>query len=146
MVRGRTNDEGWADFPALSFPGATVLVESSSCGRRRVGWRGGEKELKLELVPEAVLSGEVTAAGRKPMETFYVSVRSGAGDEIFTEVRPDEKGRFRISEMPAGVWTVTIRAEDRELKPYEEVVTLGPGDSKAMAVVLQKQRRAKGEL
>ncbi len=145
MVRSRTNDDGWADFPSLAFRGATVLVESPGFARQRVGWREEEKELKLELPAEAVLSGEVTVGG-KPAEKLNVSLRSAAGDTVFAEARAEDKGRFRIGELPGGAWTVTIRSEDPTLAPHEGPLTLLPGDSKKITVELPKQPRQKSEL
>ncbi len=65
MTRGRTDEQGWADFPGLACGEATVLVQAPGFGRQRLGWRDGRSELVVALQPEAVLAAEVRdAAGR----------------------------------------------------------------------------------
>src|SRR5262249_34121657 len=76
MVRARTAADGWADFPALSFSAATVVVQAPGYGRQRLGWRAREKDLALELAKEAVLSGEVLDAKGKPVKVCYVHLES----------------------------------------------------------------------
>jgi beta-lactamase regulating signal transducer with metallopeptidase domain len=138
MARGRTAADGWVAFPALSFGGATVLVEAPGYGRQRVGWRNGEKELRVELAPEAVVVGEVRDAAGRPVKEFYVSLMSG-GDQISTSVGSDDKGRFRIAELPAGAWTVTVRGADGLSTLHQEQVTLEAGETKELKI------EAKGE-
>src|SRR5262249_6360607 len=100
MIRGRTGNDGWAGFPSLSFSGATVLVQAAGYGRARIGWRGGQNELTAKLLPEGVITGEVRAPSGEPMKAYYVNVNSG-GDHISLAVEPEDKGHFRIAELPA---------------------------------------------
>jgi hypothetical protein len=101
MVRNRTADDGWADFPALSFSGATVLVQAPGFSRYRVAWRKGEKELTAELTKEAVIKGTIHDAAGKPLVSGHVNVRSKS-EQISVTVRPDDKGQFHISELLLG--------------------------------------------
>jgi hypothetical protein len=137
MVRGRTAADGWADFPALSFGGATVLVRAPGYARYRQGWRNGQKNLTAELPPEAVLAGVVTAAG-KPVKKFYVSV-AGGGDQVSASVGPDALGRFRVAELPAGTWQVTVRDRDGMGILYEGQITLTAGETKELNVEAKKE-------
>jgi beta-lactamase regulating signal transducer with metallopeptidase domain/protocatechuate 3,4-dioxygenase beta subunit len=130
MVRGRTGADGVAEFPSLSMLGATVLVRAPGYARHRVGWRDAAKELKCEMVKEAVLTGEVRDAAGKPLKDFYVNL-SGGGDQISASVGADEKGRFRIAELPAETWGVTIRGgEYGRLTLHTDSVTLKAGETK----------------
>ncbi len=138
MERGRTGADGWAGFPGVSFGEATVLVQALGFGRYRAGWRNGQKELKVELAPEAVLAGLVRDAAGAPVRDFHVNLASG-GDQISASVRPDAKGRFRIAELPAGTWTVSIRGADGLAMLYESQVTLKPGQTKELTVDTEKQ-------
>jgi hypothetical protein len=138
MVRGRTAADGWADFPALSFGGATVLAQAVGYGRQRVGWRNGEKELTVELAPEAILAGEVRDAAGGLVKEFYVNLQSG-GDQISAGVGADQKGRFRVAELPAGTWKLVVRGADGVSTLYEEQVTLKAGETKELKIHAKKE-------
>jgi hypothetical protein len=124
MARKRTGKDGWADFPALGFGGATVLVEAPGYGRARRGWRDGQKEITVELAKEAVVAGVVTDAAGRPLGDFQVSVFNG-GDRIHTTVGPAAKGRFRINRLPAGEWTVTVFTGNRQAATATVTVKAG---------------------
>jgi hypothetical protein len=138
MVRSRTEDDGWADFPILGFGGATVVVQAPGYARQRVGWRDGKRAVMLELAPEAIIAGEVTTATGVPLKTFYVGVNSG-GERISTSVGPPQQGRFRIAGLPAGEWTLTIRGTDGLSVLHEERVTLRAGETRQLKVQAQPE-------
>jgi beta-lactamase regulating signal transducer with metallopeptidase domain/protocatechuate 3,4-dioxygenase beta subunit len=138
MVRCRTDAAGRANFPALSFGDATVLVQAPGYARRRLGWRDRRKELEVELAPEAVLAGEVHEAGGEPVKAFYVRLMSG-GDQIGTSYGPDAKGRFRLGELPAGKWSIVIGREGDQKALYQETTTLGAGETRELPVVAKKE-------
>jgi hypothetical protein len=133
VARGRTDARGQANFPALGFGGATVLVQAQGFGRRRLAWRDGQKELKVELEPEAVYAGDVHDAAGKPVEIFSVNLTAN-GDQIITSVGPDARGRFRLDGLPAGKWKIVIRAEDWFSILYEGTVTLGTGETRDLSI------------
>jgi uncharacterized GH25 family protein len=133
MVRGRTAADGKASFPALSFAGATVLVRAPGFARHRVGWRDGAKELTCELAKEAVLTGVALDAAGKPVQAFYVQLRNG-GDQISTSVGADDKGKFRVAELPAGTWEVTVRGLDGLSVLHRATVVLKAGETKELKV------------
>jgi hypothetical protein len=137
MARGRTGADGVADFPALSFNAATLLVQKPGYARYRVGWRNGRKEVTTQLTPEAVLTGEVRDAGGNPLKAFYVRLTC-EGDWISTSVGPDDKGRFRFTELPAGTWSVEVRGPDGLSELYQEQVTLDAGQTKEMKIQTKK--------
>jgi beta-lactamase regulating signal transducer with metallopeptidase domain len=138
MGRRRTAADGWADFPALSFASATVLVRAPGHARYRVGWRDGAKELTCELGKEAVLTGEVCDEAGKPVETFYVNL-TGGGDQIAATVEPEDKGRFRIAELPAGTWQVLVRGADGRSTLHQAEVMLRAGETKELTIKTKKQ-------
>jgi hypothetical protein len=138
MVRGRTAGDGWADFPALAFAEATVLVRAPGYARRRLGWRDGQKELTLELEPEAILTGEVRDTADRPARAFYVNVMS-RGDQISASASPDGNGRFRITELPAGTWSVTVRDADGRSTLYQGSVTLEAGGTRELTIKAKKE-------
>jgi RNA polymerase sigma factor (sigma-70 family) len=138
MVRGRTAAGGWADFPALMFSGATVLVQVPGFARHRSGWRDGQKELTIQLAPEAVLTGEVCDSAGKPLKAVYISLRSGS-DQISAKVGSDDKGRFRIAELPAGEWMIVVSSDNGRTTLYEEKVVLKAGASKELQIVAKKE-------
>jgi beta-lactamase regulating signal transducer with metallopeptidase domain len=140
MVRGHTGADGWADFPALSFASATVLVQPPGYARYRVGWRDGAKELTCELAPEAVLTGEVQGADGKPVQAYYVNLSaSGGGDQVSAAVEPEGRGRFRITGLPAGTWQVVIRDIDGRSTLHQETVEVQAGQTKELKVKTGKQ-------
>ncbi len=141
MVRGRTAAEGRADFPALTFSGATVLVQAPGFARHRSGWRDGKKELMIQLAPEAILTGEVCDSEGKPLKEFYVNLSSGGGDQISAKVGSDGKGRFRIAELPAGEWMIVVRSDDGRTTLYQDKVVLKEGASKELQIVAKEEQR-----
>ncbi len=138
MVRGRTGVDGWADFPALSFGGATVLVQAPGCARHRISWRNGQKELTVELAPEAVVAGEVRGATGEPVRAFHIDLTFG-GDQISASVVPDDRGRFRIAELPSGVWTLTIRSAQDHSMLHHEQIPLKVGEMKELKIETKKE-------
>jgi hypothetical protein len=125
VVRGRTAADGAANFPALGFSGATVIVRAPGYGRQRVPWRQEEKDLKVVMPAAAVVTGEVRDLGGAPLKRFYVSATSD-GDRISVAIKPDDRGRFRIDELPPGSWTITVRAADGSML-HEETIALEAG-------------------
>lgn len=134
MVRTRTGADGWAKFPPLSFGAATVLVQAPGYGRHRFGWREGQKELTAELAPEAVIAGEVCNPGGQLLKEYYVSLSSGSGDQISASVGPSDKGRFRVTELPAGTWTLSIRGADGIATLHNEQIVLKAGETKNLKI------------
>jgi beta-lactamase regulating signal transducer with metallopeptidase domain len=128
-TRSRSAADGWADFPGLSFGEGTVVVQAPGYARQRLEWRQREKELKFELAPEAVVAGEVRDAAGKPVRAFHVRLRS-AGAFIPAIYGPDAKGLFRINELPAGTFTMTVVNADDNATLYEEQITLAAGDNR----------------
>jgi uncharacterized GH25 family protein len=137
MARARTGADGMAKFPALSFGEATLLVEAAGYARHRIGWRNGQQEMTAKLPPEAVIAGEVRDVNGAPLKEFQVSLSSG-GDQINASAGPDAKGRFRIAELPAGVWGFTVRAGTSTL--YQEQITLEAGKTKQLKIETQMER------
>lgn len=137
-VCGRTAADGQARFAALGFGEAAVVVQAPGYARQRVGWRNGEKELTITLAPEAVLTGDVQEGAGKPVKAFYVSLLSG-GDQVSTSAGPDDKGRFRVAELPAGTWAITIYSADGRSKLHEARVTLQAGEAKEIKVEVKKE-------
>jgi hypothetical protein len=138
MVRGRTAATGWADFPSLTFGSATVVVRAPGFARLRVGWRGGEKQLTCELAGEAVLTGEARNGAGKPLRGFYVQLTC-EGDHVSASIGPEDKGKFRIAELPAGTWSVTVRGTDGLTVLHKEEVTLGAGKTRQLKVKTKKE-------
>jgi hypothetical protein len=138
VIRGRTDAAGVAEFPKLQFDEATVLVRAPGFARRRLGWRDGRGEVKLELAPEAVLSGEVIDAAGIPIKNCYVNVFTG-GDHVSATVGPVDGGRFRIGELPAGDWAITVRAADGITILHGGHVALKAGEKKEMPIATTKR-------
>jgi hypothetical protein len=136
MARTRTGADGWAEFRGLSFGEATVLVQAAGHARQRLGWRNDQKELSVELLPEAVLSGEVRDAAGQPARGFYWNLTSAGGDQLGGAPDPDAQGRFRVTELPAGQWTLMIRAADGFRQLHQETVTLKAGETVTQAITL----------
>jgi len=134
MVRTRTGADGWARFPPLSFGAATVLVQAPGYGRHRFGWRDGQKELTAELAPEAVIAGEVRTSAGQPLKEYYVSLTGGAGDQISASVGSSDKSRFRITELPAGSWSLSIRGADGIATLHTEQIVLKAGETKNLKI------------
>ncbi len=139
VARAPTTADGWADFPALSFDAATLLVEAPGFARHSEGWRNGGKELTAKLAAEAVLTGEVHDAAGTPVKSYHVALISARGDHwIPASAGPEDKGRFRVAELPAGEWTVIISSPDKRTTFHHEQVTLKAGETKELKIEVKK--------
>jgi hypothetical protein len=126
MALVRTDANGWAGFPSLSFTGATVLVHAQGYARQRVGWRDGQKELTVQMAPEAVIVGSLRNATSQPAKIDTVNLVCGR-DAIW-RVAVDRKGCFRVAELPAGTWTIQGGGLN------EERVVVTPGQTKEVEI------------
>jgi Carboxypeptidase regulatory-like domain len=138
MARARTDADGWAGFPALSFSAATLLVQAPGYARHSEGWRDGQKELTAKLAAEAVLTGEVHDAAGAPVKS-YSFVLLSRDDQIWSAVGPEDKGRFRVAELPAGPWTLIIYTADKRSSLHNEGVTLQAGETKELNIEAKKK-------
>jgi hypothetical protein len=129
--RGWTDNDGTAAFPKLAFAEATVAVECPGSACQRFGWRRGEKELRVTLVPETVISGIVRKDGQ-PLGNYYVRLTSGVGDTYSAAVEPKDLGKFVINQLPAGEYTVEITDERTTLN--KQTLTLAAGEQRAIEV------------
>ena len=134
MVRGTTDAAGMADFPVLGFAGATVLVQAPGMARRRVGWRDGANELAVKLQPEAVLAGVVAGLPPEAADGFHVQLSGPDGDQVSATVEADAGGKFRVGELPAGKWAVSLRAVGGSRPAQRGAVTLAAGKVTEWAV------------
>jgi uncharacterized GH25 family protein len=126
MVHGRTNAEGWAEFPALPFSKATVLVRAKGFARRLAAWRRDEPELTVDLEPESVLAGEVRDARGRPFVNVRVYLHSATmGDSINTTT--DGAGRYIIAELPPGKYAVSAIPAGAVRQLDSEEIALEPG-------------------
>jgi protocatechuate 3,4-dioxygenase beta subunit len=125
MVHGRARADGWAEFPALAFGQATVIVRSRGFARQRLGWRNGEEELLVDLPPEAAISGDVLDEQGRPLGEVFLTVRSSTGDQIAASIDP-ATGRFDISELAAGRYTLSV-SQGIGAPAHQEQVNLEPG-------------------
>jgi beta-lactamase regulating signal transducer with metallopeptidase domain/uncharacterized GH25 family protein len=135
-ARADTADDGWADFPALSFGEATLVMRAPGYARRRVGWRKKEKVLTCELAKEAVIAGEVLGPAGKPLKGFHVVARKD-GDQVVASA--EDKGRFRVAELPAGKWEVEVYGPDGQEVIHRESVTLKVGEAKELQIKTKKE-------
>jgi hypothetical protein len=134
-VRGRTAADGSADFPALGFGDAVVLVQAAGFARHHLAWGNGQKELTVELTNEAVLKGEVRDAEGVPVKGCYVNVGFTDGQAAAT-IGPDDQGRFRVGELPAGPCQIAIRDENGRML-HETRATLVAGETKELKIELK---------
>jgi beta-lactamase regulating signal transducer with metallopeptidase domain len=134
----RTDADGWADFPALSFGAAILLVQAPGYARHSEGWRDGRKEITAKLAAEAVLSGEVHDAAGAPVNSYSLVLLSH-DNRNWISVGPEDKGRFRVAELPAGGWTLIIYTTDKRSALHNEGVTLEAGETKELKIEAKKE-------
>jgi hypothetical protein len=131
MARKRTTVAGEAVFAALPFNGATVLVQAPGMARARIGWRDKKPTLPVALEKEAVLSGEVIFPAGALGDGFWVVLtRQATNDAITTHVAPNAKGKFRLTELPAGKYAVQIQDSGPTHKMANGTVDLKAGETK----------------
>jgi hypothetical protein len=126
--RARTAADGWAEFPALAYGEATVLVQAPGHARQRFGWRTGAPELMAVLAPEAALALDARDAAGQPLRQFYVNLEGG-GDQFSAAAGPDDNGRVRLAELPAGAFTLMVRDGTGRTTIHQGPVTLTAGET-----------------
>jgi hypothetical protein len=137
MVPARTDLDGWADFPNLGFSEAVVLVQAPGYARQHVRWEGGRKEFTIPLPAEAVFTGEVRDAAGELLKKCSVKLISDR-DQLWTRINPEDKGCFRIAELPAGSWRLMVRGEDGREVLHQDKVTLQAGETKELKIKLKR--------
>src|SRR5262249_5625655 len=133
-LRRPTDKEGRAAFDKLEFGEATVLVELPGYGRRRFGWRQGEKEFRVRLAPEAIIKGAVKLV-RRPLGELWARLTSADGDSYTAQVDGKNGGAFRFDQLPAGDYTLTVQDERKQLH-QQVVLKVKAGETREVPVEL----------
>ncbi len=94
--------------------------------RARVGWRNGESEFTVRLVPEASIECEVRSVEGAPMQNLSVSLETSGQQSNWDVLERGDNGEFRFSNLPGGAYVLALRDERQEL--LEQQFTVGPGD------------------
>ena len=102
-----------------------MLVQAAGFGRRRLGWRDGRGEMVVPLEPEAIVTGEIRDAAGAPLKDADVMLVGSSGDSLNAPVDAGRQGRFRLAELSAGEYTLTIRTFGSEL--HQERITPASG-------------------
>jgi peroxiredoxin len=139
-VRTRTDSAGRAEFPALAFSEATLLVQAPGFVRRHLGWRDGAAEVTVALEPEAIVTGEVvdTITG-KPLDGINVSLVARSGEQISAGIDRGDEGRFRLDGLSEGDYTLTV-AINFGGRLHEEQLTLGAGQTLTRSLRVSKSQ------
>ena len=125
MVYGKTDADGWANFPALGFDKATVIVRAPGFARRREPWRQDEEEILVDLEPESSLSGIVRDEQGRPVGDVALSLSWGSGEQVNINIDP-ATGHYAASELPPGKYTLMIR-QGQVAQPTQQPITLEAG-------------------
>ncbi len=123
----RTDKEGVATFSPLTYGEGTILVQAAGFAREHLGWHDRATKIDVTLAPEAVVSGELfDASTGKPMEGVSIQLSSPTGGQFGASVQPGDGGRFRIGELPAGKYILSItRSAGAEI--HQEQLALEAG-------------------
>lgn len=116
MVRATTGEEGLAQFKGLPFAGATLLVEAPGCGRQRIAWRNKEKELTVQLEPEAILEGQLKLQPGDEGTDFHGHLHSEKGDSISLVASAKSQGKFQVNQLPPGKWNLSISGGGKNIQ------------------------------
>jgi hypothetical protein len=130
-TRLRTDKDGWAVFPKLTFEEATVLAEHPGHARVRLGWRQKEKEFLVSLSAEAVVHGTVTV-GNRSLKDYWVRLTSANEDQYSAEA--DATGKFRIDQLPPGNYKLAITHENRQVA--QQSLAVDSGETREIKVEL----------
>jgi protocatechuate 3,4-dioxygenase beta subunit len=126
-VEGRTGADGRADFPALMFADALVLVRARGFARYRVQWHDGKPELGVSLEPACLLGGVVLGATGEPIAGASVVLRTEPGEQFTFQTEPGT-GRYLFAELPPGrhALYVYVRVGAEQLS-HSSLITLEAG-------------------
>jgi len=103
-------DEQATGYAPVCFPG-TPTPANASVVTLGVGEERGAVDFQLQLVPLARIEGSVMNPTGTSLQNVQVSLMT-AGDVSFDTrtARPDAEGRFRMSGVPPGQYTLVARA------------------------------------
>jgi len=132
-TRRRTNASGNAQFRGLASNEMTILTTRPGFARRRLFGSETPDAIAITLDKESVLTG-VVRVRKKPLEAFYVNLQSQAADYISTSIEASPDGRFRVDQLPAGQYELSIHADRKRL--YGETVTIEKGESKEIEIAI----------
>ena len=131
-IRAYTQADGWATLADMPADETLVTIERPGYARQRLVWHKRRQDVKVQLEPEAVVTGTVTLKLGQPLSHYSVSLQCSEGDQYSVGIEPSDKGRFRFDQLPAGEYTLSIRDERNEL--YSEKLSLQTGATKELAV------------
>lgn len=131
-----TGDDGIVRWDELSFDEGTLFVRCGGFARRRIGWRGHESDVLVELEPESAISGTVRI-GDQPVAKLEGGLQNESGDYFGTTITPEDRGRFRFDELPAGEYTLTFRSDREEVAM--RAISLGPGEDASIEIRLEEE-------
>ena len=121
-----TDERGEARFTEVPFAEGIVVAEGEGLGRVRRDWHSGQRRLSMAMSPEAFIEGTVLDDGGKPKPKASVRLTWAESDEgsgrrpevntLYEKVRPDDKGKFRFSQLPPAEYKVLIDLVDGSLE------------------------------
>ena len=83
--------------------------------------------LEIQLTPAAGARVQVRLASGQIPETVHLLVRDPAGAAVLAETRwADESGLLKLSKLPAGAWTLLLRADGGALSTVQLLVPSEP--------------------
>ncbi|MFO0937745.1 MAG: sigma-70 family RNA polymerase sigma factor [Gemmataceae bacterium] len=131
--RKRADAKGVAEFNQLSFSQGTIVIQAPGMARLHTGWRNRDKQREIVMDPESVLNGAVKFPKDRFEQGFSVHLMSqtpGHLDQLSHTVSHKDDGKFKITGLTAGKWTVTLRDNGPSGKTVNAIIELKAGETK----------------
>lgn len=128
LAFARAGADGLARFDPLSFDEGTILVMAPGYARQNFGWRDHAANLNARLQPESAVEGTVVdRATGLPTPGAVVVIGSRWLGAVEVPLDQQTGGRFRVGELAAGQYTLSVTTPGGGVVHSEEV-TLGVGE------------------
>ena len=138
-----TDTKGSFEFPAGRLGVVTVEAERFGTARRRWPPRSAT-QLRVELVPPAIVSGTVTDLATGRLLPAVVTVTVQHADNFVSHGARAERGTFEIRDLPPGPGLVTAHSEG--FAPTVGSITVEGGKVRDARIGLLLQAQAAGRV
>lgn len=138
-----TDAKGYFEVPAGRLGVVTVKARGFGTARRRWPPRSGT-QLRIELVPPAIVSGTVTDLATGRLLPAMVKVTVQHPDNFVSHGARAPRGTFEIRDLPPGPGLLTARSEG--FAPSVGSITVEAGKVRDARIGLRLQAQASGHV
>jgi hypothetical protein len=115
-----SDGDGVADFQFASSDKMVVVARARGFARKSVVWDHQAPELTINLAPESIVQGDIRDERENISDAASVELWSNR-DSITVMVDPTSGGKFRVTELPAGDYHITVFDARRRMLFHQRI-------------------------